>query len=119
MMDTREKPKTEILRVETRYLKSRRQKAETNEGITGKTTGIGLDKRTSRRIVGSRVADYEHLTHKKRGPPGPRTAGRGTAPNYQPSTLNPTNQPVCLHKPMKIRLLTEVNRARCRARSVG
>ena len=41
------------------------------------------------------------------------------APNYQPSTLNPVNQRVCLHNPMKIRLLTEVNRVRCRARSVG
>jgi hypothetical protein len=44
----------------------------------GRTGGIGLDERTSRRIVGSRVADYEHLTHKKTSPPGPETAGRGT-----------------------------------------
>jgi hypothetical protein len=44
----------------------------------GKTTVLGLDEGTSRRIVGSRVADYEMLTHKKTGPPGPRTAGRGT-----------------------------------------
>ena len=44
----------------------------------GEADGIGLDKRTGRRIVGSGVADYERLTHKKTGPPGPETAGRGT-----------------------------------------
>ena len=36
-----------------------------------------------------------------------------------PSTLNPVIQHVRLHKPMKSRPLTKVNRARCRARTVG
>ena len=53
-------------------------KEERSERTTGKTAMFGLDKRTNRRIVGSRVADYEQLTHKKTGPPGPETAGRGT-----------------------------------------
>ena len=46
----------------------RTQKAETSEKTTGKMGMFGLDKRTNRRIVGARVADYERLTHKGTGP---------------------------------------------------
>jgi hypothetical protein len=42
---------------------------------------------------------------------------RDCSPNYQPSTLNSINQPVCLHNPLKIRPLPNANRARSRARS--
>ena len=69
-----------------------------------------------------RLAQGRHQPRQRHRPPQPlatarRSSARGKGPNYQLSTLNPINQLVCLHEPMKIRPLPEVSRARCRART--
>jgi len=53
-------------------------KSETSEGITEKSAGIGLDKRTSRRIIRTSVVDNEQLTHKetRECPAGNKRTGR-------------------------------------------